>query len=458
MKLGSSLSRRMAIAIVIPLALAAAVLGGGGAVITNRVVERTSDRLLAGSLQAIAATATVEDGQVWINLPPWALGVLDNPQRDSVFYSARQNGRLLTGYDDLPVIADGSEATPDPVFRSMTYKGQRVRMGALVRSYPGSEGAVVISVAQSYESRSATRSTLLGWLVALEIALVVLAGALVWPGVIWSLRPLRRLRRTLDQRARAGKADFTPAELTGVPRELTSVVKAFNAVLGQLGRATERERRFTADASHQIRTPLTVLHTSLAVMQQRRGLSQAARRDLDDARAAAGGLQRLLLQLLALARAETEGGAIPTERFDLAALCARACEEHQAQAAEVGSVLTCDAPTPVMATGNRDLTREIVGNLIDNALRYASPGAVRVMAGEHDGHAVLRVCDNGPGVPPEERERVLERFYRSARVRGSRGSGLGLPIVKALADRMGARVELDTAPAGGLEVRVSWTD
>lgn len=452
MKFRASLSRRMALAIVLPLALAAAVLGVGGAVITNRVVERTSDRLLAGSLQAIAETATVENGQVWINLPPWALGVLDNPQRDSVFYSARQNGRLLTGYGDLPDITAGMAATPDPVFRSIRYKDRRVRVAAQVRSYPGSDGPVVISVAQSYESRSAVRSTLWGWLAALEIALVVLAGALVWPGVIWSLRPLRRLRRTLDDRARSGKADFTPAALTGVPRELTSVLDSFNAVLAQLGRATERERRFTADASHQIRTPLTVLHTSLALMQRRRGLPAAARQDLDDARAAASGLQRLLLQLLALARAETEGGVVPEETIDLAALCRNALRDFPAGA------LSCTAAAPVPALGNADLTREILANLIDNALRYGGPGPVEIHAALDPGDAspVLGIRDHGPGVPDDERERVMERFYRSRKVRGIAGSGLGLPIVKALADRMGAVVTLHSPDGGGLEVRVAF--
>ena len=218
----------------------------------------------------------------------------------------------------------GKDMTDGPIFRSLDYKGRRVRVAAMVRSYPGSTGLVVISVAQSYDSRIAVRSTLWGWLAALEIALVVLAGALVWPGVIWSLRPLGRLKKALNDRALSGKADFAPAVLTGVPRELTSVLQSFNAVLAQLGRATERERRFTADASHQIRTPLTVLHTSLALMQRRRGLPPAAQRDLDDARAAAGGLQRLLLQLLALARAETEGDVAPEETIDLAALCRQA--------------------------------------------------------------------------------------------------------------------------------------
>jgi two-component system sensor histidine kinase TctE len=307
-----SLSVRLSLALLIPLILSAALIGAGDAWVTRQVVDYTSDRLLAGSVRAIAESVTVENGKVRVDLPPWSLGLLDSPQRDSVFYSVRQSGRTLTGYSDLPDFDDGAIATLGPVFRTLAYQDRRVRQAAEAVRVPGVTAPVIISVAQTLESRTAVRKTLMTTVGLIEAGLVGLVALLIWPAARWSLRPLEGLRRRLAERSDARDPDFTPVAVDDVPRELQPVVVAFNTLLGQLERSVDGVRRFTADASHQIRTPLTILKTHLTLLTRaKRSTSDKA--SLADALEAVDRLQRLIEQLLAMARAEAAEADGPQE-------------------------------------------------------------------------------------------------------------------------------------------------
>jgi signal transduction histidine kinase len=172
-----------------------------------------------------------------------------------------------------------------------------------------------------------------------------------------------------------------------------------------------------------------------------------------------GGIERaihLVEQLLALARSEPQEAAFGIETVDLSAAAAEGVRDTHDLALSKRIDLGLDAAASLRISGDQEALRTLVRNLVDNAVRYTPPGgAVQVRSRATSNEAVLEVSDNGPGIPPEERERVFDRFYRRAGAEGS-GSGLGLAIVKAIADHHGAHVALSEAPGGGLNVAVSF--
>lgn len=450
----NSLAVRLLFALVLPMSAFAVVLGGGGAFITQQVVNRSADRLQAGAIRAIAETMSVEDGKVRANIPPWALGVLGNPERDRVYYSVRQSGRLLTGYDDLPQTSP-SPAQDEPEFGYAVYKGARVRNASQSIRLVGADAPVVVSIAQSLDSRNVVRGELMRGLLLLEGLLIVMAAGLVWPAVRWNLRPLDVVRRRLQARATSRSNRYRPVELEAVPTEIKPLLEAFNGLLLELGEANESVRRFTADASHQMRTPLTILKMHLALMQGRSRRSASDKAALADAREAASRLERLLLQLLALARADNSE-LVRNEPLDLVEHARMAVDVMAPAAASMGATLRFDPqPGEARASAQPEFLAEMLGNLLDNAIRYGA-GMVEVTIVEIHGRPAIRIDDNGPGIAESEREAVFSRFSRLSATQHIPGSGLGLSIVRTMAERQHAHVELGQSTCGGLRVTVSF--
>ncbi|MCD9031431.1 sensor histidine kinase [Luteimonas sp. Y-2-2-4F] len=450
MRIRNSLSARLLVALVLPMTAFALVLGAGGAVVTRQVVDRTADRLLAGAVRAISETMTVEDGRVRVNIPPWALGVLDNPERDRVYYSVRQAGRLLTGYDDLPQPAT-APAEGEPRFEYVDYRGGTVRRASQTVSLVGAQAPVVVSIAQSLDSRRAVRNELTTGLLMLEALLIALAACLVLPAVRWSLGPLQAVERRLEARARSDRERYRPVDLREVPVEIAPLLEAFNRLLTELAANNDSVRRFTADASHQMRTPLAILKTHLALLEGRPRRSAADREAIRDAREASDRLGRLLLQLLALARAD-HAEQVPLRTLDLGEHAAHAVAQMAPASARAGAAVTlARPPRPALALAHPEFLSEMLANLLDNAIRYGG-GRIEVAVARDGGDAVATIDDAGPGIPAAERALVFGRFTRLAATHAVPGSGLGLSIVQALAARQGARVELGDSPLGGLRV------
>lgn len=448
----NSFSARLTLALVLPMTAFALVLGAGGAVVTRQVVDRTADRLLAGAARAISETMTVEDGRVRVNIPPWALGVLDNPERDRVYYSVYQRGRLLTGYGSLPQAArpplDGV-----PRFDYVEYRGGRVRRATQAVSLVGGGAPVVVSIAQSLDSRRAVRGDLMTALLVLEGLLIALAACLVLPAVRWNMRPLQAAKRQLDAR-RAAEGGYRPIDVRDVPTEIAPLLEAFNRLLVELAANHEGMRRFTADASHQMRTPLTILKTHLSLLEAAPVTrTQADREAIRDAREASDRLGRLLIQLLALARADQSEQA-PLRVVDLAVHAGHAVEQARPAAARAGVALALRPPArAVRARLHPEFFAEMMVNLLDNALKYGGR-RVEVSVAWQDRAPVLTIDDAGAGIPESDRSLAFGRFTRLATTQAVPGSGLGLSIVEALALRQGGRIELADSPLGGLRVRL----
>lgn len=456
---GRSLLGRLLRGAILPMSGVALLLGLGGAVIIRQSVEVVNDRLLGAASRAIADALTVADGAVALNLSPAIFSMLEDVERDSVFYSVRQGKQAITGYPDLPTIVDRPLRDTEVVFGSGVYHGLPVRIVVEGRRIPGLAAPVTIEVAESMSARRHMERRLLVALATLEAALVGLGMLLLPIAMRWGMRPLIRLSAQMDQRL---ATDLTPLSPADAPVELRELIGAFNGMLQRLDTTLQRMRQFTADASHQLRTPLTILATHIAVLRQSGGRSDPeAAASLDDIEKASERLQRLVTQLLTLARADN--AALAPQDFcvvDANRLAADVAADHAPGAMRRGiAVQFTQAPLYAPIRTHPLLAGEMVGNLIDNAIAYnREGGSVQVVvAPRPDGQVDMLIEDDGPGIPIADRARVLTRFSRLPRDTVRLGSGLGLSIADALARAIGAGLVLETARDGhGLLARITF--
>ena len=281
------------------------------------------------------------------------------------------------------------------------------------------------------------------------VALPLVAAA-VWWLIGLTLAPLARVTQAAQAR---GATALEALPTTGLPGEVAPLVDAFNGLLGRLAEAFDTQRSFVADAAHELRSPLTALKLQLSLLRDSApGEQQDAA--IERLRAGIDRAVRLVEQLLALARAEpgAQTAALP---LDLADLARQAVADVQPLADKAGVALTLTAPDALPLTGDPQALRGALRNLIDNAVKY---GAHRVEVSAlrgREGAPLLRVDDDGPGIPVDQRERVFDRFQRGEDA-SVEGSGLGLAIVRAAARQQGASVGLADSPLGGLRAEIAW--
>ena len=279
-------------------------------------------------------------------------------------------------------------------------------------------------------------------------------GLLVWLNVARGLRPLAALGRQVAQRE---PGNLIALEAVGVPAEVVPLVASLNRLFGRVSELIGNERRFTADASHELRTPLAALRTQAQVA--RAAANDAERyHALDNVIAGCDRATHLVEQLLTLARLEPEQLRDEKNRCDLHALASAAIAEVAPMALSRNVEIELAESRCVEIQGYPGLIAIALRNLIDNAVRYSPGGSiVHVETASSKGAATLTVVDQGPGIAPEDRNKVGERFYR---ILGSdeMGSGLGLSIVKRIAELHGAKVSLSEGDGGkGLRVTVTFT-
>ncbi|MGN6424398.1 MAG: sensor histidine kinase [Asticcacaulis sp.] len=447
-----SLTGRLIGGLIVPMVLLALALGIAGAISVRHAVTTVSDTILLASSHAIAETLAVDKGEVTLDLPPSAFGMLENNAQDNVYYTIHHKGQVITGYADLPLIGAGL-ADGEHTFIDDVYRGQPIRLVAEARRLPRLNGLIVVEVAETTSGRTVISRHILWILGSLEGALILLVLVLIPLAIRWGLHPLVRLRATMDSR---NAQDFTPIPLAQAPAELRGLVSSFNALLHRLDLAVEGVRRFSADASHQMRTPLSVLRSHVALLKKASPPDKTSRSSLHDIDEAVDRLERLVTQLLALGRVD---GAtpLPTAQTpcNLSQLVQEAASDLAMMATRRRVNLALEAPAyPVWAMTDEPLAHEVITNLIDNAIRYNRPrGHVTLSVFAADGRARVSIEDDGPGIPPADRERVFERFIRLSPDADHSGSGLGLAIARTLGDTLGAHITLST-PENGQGLRV----
>ena len=313
------------------------------------------------------------------------------------------------------------------------------------RVYTLVQGTHALQVAQAIDEREAiaTRTALRTLLPF--VVLIPLIGAMIWFAVGRGLSPLESMSRALGKRRPDAMA---PLAERNVPEELKPLAASVNALLGRLDAALGAQRRFTADAAHELRTPLAALKLQLDVAR-RVGDDPARVAAYDDLEGGVARASHLVDQLLTLARVEPEALAARAAPCDLVALAKDAIVARGALAAQKHVDLGLARESPATVRGDATSLAILLSNLLDNALRYTPAGGRVDVSVERadDGAAVLSVADTGPGIPADERERVFDRFYRGESA-GATGSGLGLSIVKRVADAHGAKIDL-AAPDHG---------
>lgn len=451
-----SLRRRLVGNLLAAAVAVAVLLGIAGAFFIHRMADLLYDRVLDGSLQAIADRLVIEAGEVTLDLPPAALGMLETEDRDNVYYDVRQGPRLITGYDDLPIADVAPVPGEPPLHRNAIYRGMEIRLAALARPIYGASEPVVVDVAETTNGRRRLERNLLIALLVLEAALIALSTVVVWIAVGQGLAPLVALRHEIEGRAAPGAVRMDPLPPAGVPQEVVPLVEAFNILLERLRQSFAAIRRFTGDASHQLRTPLTILRTHLDLVRRLGTGGDEGHAALADAEEGARRLERLIAQLLLLSRADEQTPTANAERSDLAAVAAAVARERAPQAIAAGLELSFEADDgdrPIRVPGAEFMIAEIIGNLLDNAIYYNRPGgtvAVRITGGERPS---VDIADEGPGIPEGDLPLVFERFYRVRR-EGPPGTGLGLSIVRTIADRLGATIELANRAGSGLVATV----
>lgn len=418
---------------------------------SNRnAADSAYDRLLLASAAAISERLAMRDGQLYVDLPYAALDMLASTAQDRVFYAILgPDGRLITGYEGLPLPSRSLPQTP--FYYNETYKEAAVRIVALRSFVSGGSrsGYATVMVAQTRGERDALTYDLLRRS-ALWMLIIAITGAIAaWVGVSIGLRPLMRLREALGRRS----PEDTRPVLHDVPREFKPLVDAINAMLLRLDGGLKSMRNFIGDASHQLRTPLASLQAQ-SEMALRESDPNAIRAALSRVSQSVHRTSRLARQLLSYARATEPGEDF--DEFDLPDLIRETIAMLMPQLSERNIDLGYEGPAQQSMVASRPLIGELIVNLLDNAIKYSPPGAIVTISVTSSSTGIrLAVTDNGPGIAAAERHKVFDRFVRLD-PSGTEGCGLGLAIVREIVLRHHGSIALEDAPGGGLLVSIDF--
>ncbi|PRF72190.1 sensor histidine kinase [Burkholderia multivorans] len=437
-----SLRGRLLWWLLLPLAVFVLIAAAMAYDAARRTADLVQDSTLVASARTIGEDIEWRNGLPVADVPPAALEIFESPSRDSVFYKViDSDGRLLAGNPALDVVArHGAE----PVAYDTTLDGTRLRAVAYDRQLydEGQVDTVTVVVAKTTRSRNAMVATI--WrpqLVRLALMLV-LAVALVYLGLTFELRPLMKLK---DDVADRGPMELEPIRPERLQHELRPIVDAINQCIARLNTHTATQRRFIADAAHQLRTPIAVLDTQIQYAQQRGHDDRELASVLDSMQRSSRKMADVTDKLLLLAHAEATPSTLLTQRVDLATLVSSVLEETIVLAQRRDIDLGAELGERLDVAGSGSLLSALVTNLVDNAVRYTQPGGCVTVAARRDGDTVvLDVIDDGPGIPAEARPHVFKRFYRVSS--DTEGSGLGLAIVSEIAQAHGGSATLAPGP------------
>ncbi len=435
--------------------------------VAQNIADKPFDRALEYNVRALAQLVVVKNGQAQFNLPQPARELLRADDADQIYYQVMGlRGELVSGEKEVPAPPETIKTSVWEVkLRDEEIRGLPVRVAAIwIQSdVPGTLDALV-QVAETREKRSVLATEIIKGVMLPQFVILPLAVLLVWLALVRGTRPLNQL----EARIRARKSDdLSPLDETSVPQEVVPLVSSVNGLLTRLKDSMAAQKRFLADAAHQLKTPLAGLR-----MQADLALRQSA--SADDLKLSLQQIGRSSIrathtvnQLLALARAEGGGNVMTMQACDLVVLTRDVVQDAIPRAMEKRIDLgyeglpVNDASAVVQA--NPTLMKEMIRNLVDNALNYTpssaeNPGIVTVRV-TSDGIAkavFLQVEDTGPGIPEAERELVMQPFYR---VLGTNtdGSGLGLAIVQEIAQKHQAVLTVEDAHPGSTPVGALFT-
>ena len=461
--------------------------------VAQNIASRPFDRDLAEMARTVARQVVIEPGSlekpsaVRLRLPEVAAEVLRADDAEKVYFQLLgARGELVAGERDLPVPDETAVAGQALRYRDDEVNADGVRVAYLWLPPTGVPGEVppLVQVAETLDKRSRLATEIIKGVIVPQFVVLPLAVLLVWFALARGIKPLNELQQRIRRRE---ANDLSPLAERDVPEEVAPLVSAINDLLGRLDQSMSSQKHFLADAAHQLKTPLAGLRMQAELAQREIDAGEhdpkALKRSLQHIAHSSERAAHMVNQLLALARAEAKTLARPDEAVDLAALARETVRDFVPKAmdkhidlgyegpGQLGEDLD-DAWMPLTQPGEMDgpllpapdtapaspavqtimmgqptLVRELVRNLVDNALQYTPAGGTvtaRVMGDPFGQVVVLQVEDTGPGIPEAERALVLQPFYRSLGTNVD-GSGLGLAIVSEIVAQHGATMMIEDA-------------
>jgi two-component system, OmpR family, sensor histidine kinase TctE len=427
--------------------------------VAQSIASGPFDRALEYNAQVLSQLVSVQQGKAQFNLPAPAREILRADENDLMYYQVLGlRGEFLSGDRELPLPPDDDVVETGRVkLRDEVFRGEEVRIAWLYTRAEPATGQIkpdfkpiLIQVGETREKRSRLATEIVKGVMLPQFVVLPLAVFLVWLALARGIRPLR----DLEERIRARRADdLSPIDIQAVPVEVSPLVNSVNDLFDRERQSLAAQRRFLADAAHQLKTPLAGLRMQADLALRAQASEAELKQSLKQISRASMSATRTVNQLLALARAEGSGQSLPKQKVDVAQLVMDVVRDALPRAMERNFDLgyegleAGDAASTI--EGYPALLIELVRNLVDNALNYAAgsaerPGVItlRVTSDAIAQILLLQVEDNGPGIPASERELVLEPFYRRLGQEAD-GSGLGLAIVAEIAKRHGAQLSVD---------------
>ena len=448
-----SLRRRLLAFLLIPLTVIGFIALFDAYRSARDTANEVFDRVLSGSALAMAERIFVnDDGLLDVDIPYVALDMLTSAAQDRVFYRLESDtGDFITGYEKLDVPATKLSEETRFSFHDASFRGAAIRIAVYQGAASTGERTMSyrVAVAETRNARDQLTQEILIRTALRQFFLIAAAAIIVWIAVTRSLRPLVGLQEAIGRR---NSDDLRPIR-HHVPTEVGGLVVTINGFMKRLDTALGALRHFTGNASHQLRTPLTIIRTQLALAQRSNNLdeAQAVLADCDQAVVDA---ERTLAQLLLLARIdETSSKSLETLETDITALAKSVTESMVVEAAKAGYDLGFEGGESTVCKIDPVLFRELLNNLIDNALKHASGGdEITVSVVNDQDAAILTVEDNGCGISEELQEKVTDRFFSNTEGQTT-SSGLGLAIVNEIvAVFKGQMILSNRSPDKGLKV------
>lgn len=444
-KAAGSIRRRLTIQLVGSAAVLATILFVLVQNFARQVAEESQDSILTASVTSILDSASIQSGEVSVDIPYAALSMLGNVSDDRVFYRIKAGGEFLTGYSDLPEI-DLSGSGNTRGFFTSDFKGESIRMVTATRrlSAGGEPIEVTVSVAQTQNGRAATLARISKTALILGLGFFVMSAALAVLAAQSSVRPLSDLAGVVSRR---GPKDLRPVG-SPVPTEMVPLVTSLNNFIGRLKTSLARSEDFIAEAAHRIRTPLATvrIQAEVALRRVERPENKKSLREMiraiDETSRAAG-------QMLDHAMVTFRTDHLEREEIDLGELVTESVERFR-PIAELKDIQfdVVLANTPA-TSGDPILIQNAVHNILDNAIKYSpADQIISVETRNHKRQIEVRVQDCGSGFPTDNAEQLTERFVRGENATKTVGSGLGLTIAKEVVQAHGGHLEISNKTEG----------
>lgn len=446
-----SLRRRMALTLIIGIAVLTVILFFIIRLYAAQIAQQSQDSILRASVTSMLDAATIQGGEVVMDIPYSSFSILSTPEDDRIFYVIYQDQKLLSGYDNLELpqaSVDGSA-----IFRSIHFMDAQVRQISASRKLSGLNSPVVItaSVAQTQDNLAVTLRQISRNAAIIVAGFFLLAMLFSAWATSTAIAPLKRLT---DSIARRGPADLSPVARP-VPSEMVPLVSSLNNLMQRLSRSLDQSEDFIAEAAHRVRTPIATVRSHAEATLQRvdkeenRRALKAMIRAIDETSRAAG-------QLLDHAMITFRASQLSSEEIDLVDLMNEMVRGLNPIAEMKDIELRLLADPPVSVNGDPILIQNAVRNLIDNALKYSPAESVISIAVHAAPKPSVVVKDHGPGFLDDEKTGLTDRFARGRNSSGTIGSGLGLTIASDVARAHNGALTMENNMKGGACVTLSF--